>query len=158
MRRFRFWQLVALFTVVAVALGSLAQTTWLWQCRYASTVIASTAGTTGQMPCRMVGANMSSMPCCRHMLAPRHDAAGGAHLRAPACNPKLVAVAVNSAARTHETQAPQLLTADAPIAPSSSSQPIVDHTLSSLVHPTGLARSSRVSPDLSTPTLRGPPA
>jgi len=157
MARFRLWQVVALWTVMALALGSLAQTTWLWQCRYASTVLASTAGMTRQMPCRMVGADMASMPCCRHKLTAQGEVAGAARFQAPACDPKLVTVAVDAAARNSERHSVQLATADAP-GTLPSTQAIVDNSLSTLAARPGFVATSTVSPDLSPPSLRGPPA
>jgi len=105
----------------------------------------------------MVGADMASMPCCRHKLTAQAASIGIAHFQAPACDPKLVAVAVDSAARNSEKHSVQLATADAP-STLPSTQPIVDHSLSTLAASPGFVAKCTLSPELSPPSLRGPPA
>jgi hypothetical protein len=107
---FRQRQLYHLFVgcilAFALASGTALPSPWLWQCRYATRVIASPSSvTSAEMPCHMSGRMMMSgtMPCCRPHVSTSQKSQNTPKDTSPNCNPVFIPTASLPAAQMHAT-------------------------------------------------------
>jgi len=144
-------QILALLTAIALIGGSLAQPIWLWQCRHASVAVAAPIST-AQMPCRMAGADMSTMACCRHMASSTSTCT--TRLQAPPCSPQLRIVDAASPARLDRPSPLHIGAVDI------STSPVPALVIDTVSCPQFRAPSIPSPPSLdrwSSPSLRAPP-